>query len=105
MRSPHDLCLSLSATRKVISMMANSLRGRFAFGHALRLLGVAASLFALSVVASPRAEALSPVNPGSRASGRLSPTISQLRFAADTAAAEAAIAAVMAVVAVTVAPP
>jgi hypothetical protein len=70
MRSPHDLCLSLSATRKVISMMANSLRGRFAFGHALRLLGVAASLFALSVVANPRAEALSPVNPGSRAPGK-----------------------------------
>jgi len=65
MRPPNDLCLSLSATRKVISMTANSLRARLSFSHALRLLGVAASLLTLSAVASQRAEALSPINPGS----------------------------------------
>ena len=51
-------------------MMANSLRGRFSFSHALRLLGVAASLLALSALASQRAEALSPVNPGSATPGK-----------------------------------
>jgi len=51
-------------------MMANSLRGRFSFSHALRLLGVAASLLALSALASQRAEALSPINPGSAAAGK-----------------------------------
>jgi hypothetical protein len=45
-------------------MMAISLRARFSFRHALRLLGVAAALLTLSTVASQRAEALSPVNPG-----------------------------------------
>jgi hypothetical protein len=45
-------------------MMAISLRARFSFRDALRLLGVAAALLTLSTVASQRAEALSPVNPG-----------------------------------------
>jgi hypothetical protein len=51
-------------------MTANSLRGRFSFGHALRLLGVAASLLALSTLAGQRAEALSPINPGSAPTGK-----------------------------------
>ena len=48
-------------------MMATSLRTRFSFRHALRLLGVASALLTLSALAGQRAEALSPINPGSAA--------------------------------------
>jgi hypothetical protein len=48
-------------------MMTNSLSARFSFRHALRLLGVAAALLTLSAAASQRAEALTPIHPGSAA--------------------------------------
>jgi hypothetical protein len=51
-------------------MMTTSLRPRFSFRRTLRLLGVAASLLTLSTVASQRAEALSPITPGSAATGK-----------------------------------
>jgi hypothetical protein len=49
------------------SMMATSLHARFSFRNALRLLGVASALLTLSALAGQRAEALSPINPGSAA--------------------------------------
>ncbi len=45
--------------------MAISLHARFSFRHVLRLLGVAVALLSLSTAASQRAQALSPINPGS----------------------------------------
>lgn len=49
---------------------ANLLGANFSFRHALRLLGVAAALLTLSAASSQRAEALSPINPGSAATGK-----------------------------------
>jgi hypothetical protein len=67
---PRGVCLSLFASRRVTRMMATLLRARFSFRHVSRLLGVAAALLTLSAVAGQRAEALSPINPGSAATGK-----------------------------------
>jgi hypothetical protein len=49
--------------------MAISLQARFSFRQMLRLLG-AAALLMFSAAVSQRAEALSPTNPGSAATGK-----------------------------------
>jgi hypothetical protein len=66
-RPPRDLLSDAIRKQENYSMMATSLCARFSFRHALRLLGVASALLTLSALASQRAEALSPINPGSAA--------------------------------------
>jgi hypothetical protein len=50
-------------------MMVTLRRARFSFRLGLRLLGVAAALLIVSATVSQRAEALSPIHPGSAATG------------------------------------